>query len=348
MFEVANSAAGRWRSRAVAVMAIVAALMIPSACGGDSDGTGDSPSTVNIGVGGAFSFTYLPLYIAQSQGFLDEALEPLGAKAEVTAFNDSVSATKALLNGNVDYVASVVSTMLNAISTGSDLKSIAQYYDTDIVVMIARKGLPTDVASLADMSWGITAFGANNEVSARAVAAAFGLSADDLELTAVGPPSSYQPAIKSGKVDVVLAGEPGASNLIVAGDGVEVLNLFDPAVVERVYGGTYATSSLQSTSDYIADHGELTKALVSAQIEALQWIQEHISDPAAIAAALPEEMRTDTIDAVIKRILPGLSKDGMVQVDALENTVEATKAAGMFDDSVDFDFAEIADNSNRP
>jgi ABC-type nitrate/sulfonate/bicarbonate transport system substrate-binding protein len=215
-------------------------------------------------------------------------------------------------------------------------------------VMIARKGLPTDVESLADNSWGITAFGANNEVTARAVAAAYGLDPDELNLTAVGPPSSYQPAIKSGKVDVVLAGEPGAENLIASGDGVEVLSLFDPAVVDQVYGGTYATSSLQSTSDFIADNGDLTKALVAAQIQALQWIQDNKADPAAIAAALPEEMRTDTIEAVIKRILPGLSKDGMVQVDALENTVTATKAAGLLDDSVEFDFDDIADNSNRP
>lgn len=320
-------------------------VLLVAACGGGTSGGGDAPETVKIAVGGAFSFTYLPTYVAQSQGFFADELKPLGTEVKLVNYNGSVDANKALLNDDAQYAASVASTMLNAMAEGGDLRAVTQFYDSDIVVMLARKGLPTEPAQLAGKRWGITSFGANNHVTALSVAKHAGLSEKDIELIAVGPPASYEPAIQSNKIDVVFAGEPGAENLIESGQASMVMDLFDRQTVKDIYGGPYATSSLQSTGAYIDGHSELTRAIVAAHVKALTWLQEHVDDPETIAKALPEEMQTDNITAVIKRITAGLSKDGRVLTESFENTIKATKAAGLMEEDVEFDLDKIIDNS---
>lgn len=320
-------------------------VLLAAACGGGSGGAGEVPDTVKIAVGGAFSFTYLPTYVAESQGFLAAELEPLGTEASLVNYNGSVDANKALLNNDAQYAASVASTMLNAMADGGDLRAVTQFYDSDIVVMLAREGLSTDPTELAGKRWGITSFGANNHVSALSVAAHVGLSENDIELIAVGPPASYEPAIQTNKIDVVFAGEPGAENLIESGQASLVMDLFDRQTVDDVYGGSYATSSLQATGAYLDEHRELTEAIVAAHVEALEWLQEHIDDPDAIAKALPAEMQSDNITAVIERITGGLSKDGTVLKESFENTIRATKAAGLMEDGAEFDLDTIIDNT---
>lgn len=337
----------------LSVVALTAAAVL-SACGSGagaatsgSGGSEQDPSTVDVAIGGADSFANLPTYIAQSQGFLDAALKPLGVKAEFVNFSDSTSALKSLLAGQSNYMAGQTSTMLNAVAGGQQIQALAQFFDTDIDLMIARKGLPTDVRQLAGMNWGITAFGTTNEVSALTVAARNGLNKNQIKLVAVGPPAAYEPSITSKKVDVIFAGEPGAENLIASGEGSLILNLFDPDTVKQVYGGPYASSLLMSTTAYAQQHPKLTKAVVSAHVKALHWLQQHLDDPDAIAAALPEAMRSKNITAVLRRITPGLSKDGMVLPESFTNTIKASEATGFIQGHPDFDLKAIVNNEER-
>ncbi|HEX5404584.1 MAG TPA: ABC transporter substrate-binding protein [Pseudonocardiaceae bacterium] len=336
----------------------IAASTVLAACGSGAGGGGggaaagsggkeQDPSTVSIAIGGANSFANLPSYIAQSQQFLTDALKPLHVTPEFVDFSDSTSALKSLLAGQTQYMAGQTSTMLNAVASGQAIQALAQFYDTDIDLMIARKGLPTTVPQLAGHTWGITAFGTTNEVSALSVASKYGVAKSQVKLVAVGPPAAYEPAITSKKVDVIFAGEPGAENLIASGEGSLVLNLFDPAAVQQVYGGPYASSLLMGTSAYAKAHPALTKAVVTAHVKALQWLQQHLSDPATIAAALPKAMRTTNITAVLKRITPGLSKDGMVLPESFTNTIKASEATGFIEGHPNFDLRSIVNNDER-
>src|ERR1700761_1318720 len=265
--QIPRSGPGRQFTSLCAVA--IAAATVLAACGsgsggGSSAGSGgkeQDPSTVSIAIGGANSFANLPSYIAQSQHYLTDALKPLHVTPEFVDFSDSTSALKSLLAGQTQYMAGQTSTMLNAVASGQQLQAIAQFYDTDIDLMIARKGLPTTVNGLAGKTWGITAFGTTNEVSALSVAAKYGVAKSQVKLVAVGPPAAYEPAITSKKVDVIFAGEPGAENLIASGEGSLILNLFDPATVQQVYGGPYASSLLMSTTPYMKSHPALTKAV---------------------------------------------------------------------------------------
>jgi NitT/TauT family transport system substrate-binding protein len=335
-----------------------AALLALSACGsgggstaggsgGGASGAKESdPSTVAIGVGGSYSFTYLPTYIAQSKGFLADALKPLGVKVSLDNFSTSVDATKAMLSGQTQYSASVASTMLSSDANGqSGIQAVAQFLNTDIVVMVARKGLPTDPKALVGKKWGIASFGANNQVTANAVLASVGENAKSVTLVAVGPPSAYGPAMQSNKIDVALTGEPAAESMLSSGQAQVVLNLFDPAVNKKIYGGPYATSQLQAPQTFIDSHPQLTRAIVTAHVKALQWIEQNKDNPSVIAAALPKQMQTADVTAVLQRVIPGLSKTGVVDATALNNTIKAAKAAGTMDQSATFDVSKLINNT---
>jgi ABC-type nitrate/sulfonate/bicarbonate transport system substrate-binding protein len=338
--------------------AALAAAAVRSACGSGgsgsaggpsagSGGTEQDPAKVSIAIGGANSFANLPSYIAQSQHYLTDALKPLHVTPEFVNFSDSTSALKSLLAGQTQYMAGQTSTMLNAVAGGQQVQAMAQFFDTDIDLMIARKGLPGTVKQLAGRTWGITAFGTTNEVSALTVAAKYGVPKNQVKLVAVGPPAAYEPAITSKKVDVIFAGEPGAENLIASGEGTLVLNLFDPAAVQQVYGGPYASSLLMGTTAFAKDHPALSKAVVGAHVKALQWLQQHLNDPKTIAAALPAAMQTENITAVLKRITPGLSKDGMVLPESFTNTIKASEASGFIEGHPNFDLSTIVNNDER-
>jgi NitT/TauT family transport system substrate-binding protein len=349
---------GRARSAVLGMTALAAAALLTlSACGssGNSTASGSAggasgakesdPSSLAIGVGGSYSFTYLPTYIAQSKGFLAAALKPLGVTATLDNFSTSVDATKAMLSGQTQYSASVASTMLSSDANGqSGIQAVAQFLNTDIVVMVARKGLPTDPQGLVGKKWGIASFGANNQVTANAVLASVGKNAKSVTLVAVGPPSAYGPAMQANKIDVALTGEPAAETMLSSGQADVVLNLFDPAVDKKIYGGPYATSQLQATQQFIDSHPALTKALVSAHVKALQWIEQNKDNPSVIAAALPKQMRTADVTAVLQRVIPGLSATGVVDSAALNNTIKAAKAAGTMDQSASFDVSKLINN----
>jgi NitT/TauT family transport system substrate-binding protein len=350
---VANARRGRGRPAYLGITTLaVAALLALSACGsgnsaasGASGGKESDPSTVTIGVGGSYSFTYLPTYIALNKGFLADALKPLGVKVALDNFSTSVDATKAMLSGQTQYSASVASTMLSSDANGdSGIQAVAQFLDTDIVLMLARKGLPTDPKGLVGKKWGIASFGANNQVTANSVLTSVGANAKSVTLVAVGPPSAYGPAMAANKIDVALTGEPAAESMLSSGQANLVLNLFDPAVDQKIYGGPYATSQLQGTQQFIDSHPALTKALVSAHVKALQWIEQNAGNPSVIAAALPKQMNTASVTAVLQRVIPGLSKTGVVNADALNNTIKAAKSAGTMDQSASFDVSKLINN----
>ena len=141
--------------------------------------------------------------------------------------------------------------------------------------------------------------------------------------------------------------EPGAENLITSGEGSLILNLFDPATVAQVYGGPYASSLLMGTSSFVKDHPKLTAAIVGAHLQALQWLQQHLSDADTIAKALPKPMQTANITAVLKRITPGLSKDGMVLPASFANTIKASDATGFIAGHPNFDLDTSVNNSHR-
>lgn len=320
--------------------------------GDEAGATGESgediPETVRIGVGGGFSFTYLPTYVAIGEGFLKEELDTVGSSLEIENFVGSVEATNALVNDDVQYISSVTSTMLNAIASGAQIRQLAQFYSTDIVVLLAREGVPFEPDQLVGTRWGITSFGANNHVSALKVAEFLGLAESDIELIAVGPPSAYEAAIESEQIDLVFAGEPAAENLLISGRANLVIDLFDPENVEEVYGGPYATSGLQGSAAFVDGHPTLNTAMVRAHVRALEFIQENLDDPERITQALPEEMQSENIVAIVERITAGLSEDGMVHSESIERVIDAGRAAGLMEDpDFQFDLDAIIDNSYR-
>lgn len=325
--------------------AALAAIITLAGCGSGNQPTSSAkendPASVKIGVGGALSFTYLPSYVAVGKGYLNDELSKIGVKAELVDYNNSPTAVQALQSGQVQYLTSVVSTMLSADAQGAHIGQFFQVFNTDIAIPIIRSDLPTDAASLKDKRWGITAFGANNQVGAFESAKSLGISKDHVKLVAIGPPSAYGPALETNKIDIAMAGEPSADDLIIQGKAKLLIDLFDPAVSKKVYGGSYASSGLQADVSFVKSHPKLTAAVARAHMRAIKFVRDNLNTPDAIINSLPQQMRTQNIAAVLKRITPGLSTDGAVDPAAFDRVVKASKEAGVMDESASFNWKDL-------
>jgi ABC-type nitrate/sulfonate/bicarbonate transport system substrate-binding protein len=336
--------------RRLTVVAIVAGLLVSCSAAPTPITTGSAaptakevfPSAIKIGVGGGKSYAYLPLYVAQGKGYLQEELGKIGVNAEVVEFANGPLAIQALQSDQVQYVAGGIITILAAASQGAKIGQFFQFFDSDVLVAIAQPNQELTTAALQDKRWGITAVGAANQVAAILLAKSYGVPQDRVKLVVVGPPSSYVPALEGNRVDILLAGEPAADDLLIAGKAKLVADFFDPAVSTKIYGGTFATTGMQSSVAYIKAHPELTRAVSRASLRALQFIQQNRNTPEAIAAALPVEMRTPNIAAIMKRMIPGLSPDGAINNGSFDRAIAASKESGVIEASAQFNIEDVA------
>jgi ABC-type nitrate/sulfonate/bicarbonate transport system substrate-binding protein len=328
---------------AITLAVFVAACSSGSPAGSPTVASSEKdPSEVNIGTGGDSTFSYLPLYIADSKGFLTDELKPLGVTYKITTYNASPDVTKALLSGQVEYAADFSTTVLSAqVESSTPMKLLDVFLNGDTNIVLSRKGLSTNIKDLAGEKWGITAFGAGNNITALMLAKSVGIASDQLQLVALGSANAYAPALEAGQVGVVFAGEPGAEQLISSGTGQLVMDFNDPKVGQQIYGGAYYTAGMAATSDYVTAHPKLTAAVNRALVRAMDWTQQNLNNPDQVKGAVPPKMQVETIAAILKRLGPNLSKDGTIDPSGVQNTITAMKTAGLMDSSQNLDLGAL-------
>lgn len=328
--------------------------------GGDTTTTSEAtptideevPNPVQIGVGGMGSLAYTAAYVAVGAGYLDEELEPLGTTGELVGFDGSVAGIQAVVSGDVPYVASVTSGMLNAIAQGAEIQQISQFLNTDLVFLTAAQGQPTDISNPAAMvegkRWGIPQFGSSGHVTSLKTLNAWGFTADDVTFVETGNVTSAIGAVEQGIADYYWLGTAGFVNLVAeaGGDGTLnlVLNFYDPEVVADIFGGPYATSGLMASPDFLESHPETSAAVVRAFARALAFISENVDNPEAIAEMFPEDLRNDSTVRTLEWVAGGHSSDGIVLEDAIQRVIDSLKAGGLIEESQEFDLASIVNN----
>jgi ABC-type nitrate/sulfonate/bicarbonate transport system substrate-binding protein len=331
---------------------VLALALSTTACGSDSGSGGDEvPSSVKIGIGGAGVIAYAATYVAKEKGYLDEELKAVGSKPEFVDLEGSVAAIQALATGDVDFVTSVTSATLNAVAEGAEVSQVVQFNTTDMVMMTATPGLPTDPAKPAEMvtgrKWGIPGVGSTAHLSALNALAKWGYKPSDVQFVEIGHVASSAVAVENKMADYYWLGTVGEQ--LVADKVVNlVLDLFDPQVCNEMYGGPYATAGLFSRPEYVQSRSTVTKAIVKAHTRALEFIQQNKAAPDQVMAGLPADLRSDATLALLKRVLPGYSPDGVVKEDAVQRVIDASLKGGLLEAGTKIDTRAIVNNSYRP
>jgi NitT/TauT family transport system substrate-binding protein len=290
------------------------------------------------------SFTYLPFLVAEKVTFPDLE-KKISRKVDVTYAPTPSPAVLALLAGEQDIGILYVQHAIKAQAEGKDLVVLAKLMANPTMALLVRKGLP-EVKSPADVRgrvFGVVGLGSGHHLVGLGIVQAYGINPDDVTFRSTGGVTGWIPAMRSKRVDVMLASEPTISRLLAEDLGTVLLDLHSKETTEKVFKGIFPTVAIVARKAYVDKNPDLMKAFVDANLEALKWIRSH--SPAEVAAVLPEKLKaTEDVEKVLARVIPAVSEDGKVPEQSVTLTVDLMKALGELPKDLKIAPAQVIDD----
>jgi NitT/TauT family transport system substrate-binding protein len=178
-----------------------------------------------------------PIHIAAAESLFAKH----GLDVELVPITRPSDAVPLLLSGALDVLSSTAQPgVFNAAARGEPIRMVADrgYYSTangcTHIALVIRPGLDTLHAARAVKRLSYNREANMNYVTVKMLARA-GLTMDKLESMADVPPLAEMDALKKGKLDAALSGEPFLSRVLAAGAGTVWLRAED-AVPNETYG----------------------------------------------------------------------------------------------------------------
>jgi NitT/TauT family transport system substrate-binding protein len=337
----------RWRLAAT-VGAVLLASSALASCGSDEGAS--EPTEVTIGVGGMGSTVYLPTYVADQAGYLDEELEKAGvANYKLVDVGGSTDAIQAVQAGEYSYVTSVTPSMLAAVAKGAKLQEIFTFLEVGNALIMAKPGIfKGNPENLIGKRWGISGFGSTGHAIALQTLKHLGHDADDVKFVSMGSVSSSVAAVEQDLADVYVLGQPGAQLFVADGSLDKVFDFYDPKDVQEVFGGPYSSGAIIAKENTAKEQPKVCSAIVRAHERALQFIRENVDDPEAMAKMLPESIVGNKYyKDVLPRVSVGLSETGEVKASTMQRVLDISKETGLVPSEANIDVSRVLNNSCR-
>lgn len=271
-----------------------------------------SQPKVTIAVGGKNLLYYLPLTIAETQGFFkDEGLD-----FTIVDFAGGSRALQAVIGGSADVVSGAFEHTINMQAKGQFLREFAlQGRVPQVVLGVNPKTMPNyrTVADLKGKKVGVTAPGSSTNVMLNFVLARAGLKPTDVSVIGVGAGNGAVAAMRSGQIDAISNLDPVITLLKRSGDLRIVSDTRNVAESDKVFGGPMPAGCMYAPQAYIDKHPQTIQAIANAIVRANKWIQQ--AGASDIVKAVPESYllgdRAVYIDAFLAS-KGALSPDGML------------------------------------
>ena len=299
---------------------------------------------LTIAVGGKNLLYYLPLTIAETQGYFKAE----GLDVTIVDFAGGSKALQAVVGGSADVVSGAFEHTLIMQPKGIKLRAFAlQGRAPQIVLGINPKTMPNfkSVADLKGKKIGVTAPGSSTQVLANFVLAKAGLKASDVSIIGVGAGSGAVAAMRSGQIDAISNLDPVITLLQRSGDLKIVSDTRIVAEADKAFGGPMPAGCLYAPQAFIDKNPATVQAIANAIVKADKWIQA--AGPADIVKAVPESYllgdRAVYIDAFLAS-KGALSPDGLFPA---EGAATALRALQSVDESLKggkFDLAAVWTN----
>jgi len=274
------------------------------------------------------SFTYLPFLVAEKVTF-PELEKKLGRKIQVTYAPTTSPAVIALLAGDQDLGIMYVQHAIAAQAEGKDLVVLASLMRTPTVALLARTDLP-NIKSPADLKgkiFGVVDLGSGHHLIGLGILKAYHINPADVTFRSTGGVAGWIPAMRSKRVDVMLASEPTVSKLLSEHLGRIILDLFSKEETARVFGGEFPTVAIVARKEFVKQHPDVAKAFVENNLEALKWVHSH--SPKEVAAVLPAKLKdTPNVESVLSHVIPAVSENGKISKAPVQLTIDLMKDIG--------------------
>ena len=265
-----------------------------------------------LGVGGKPLLYYLPLTIAERQGFFKEQ----GLTVEIQDFGGGSKSLQSLVGGSVDCVTGAYEHTIRMQAKGIDIRSVCELGRFPAIVIAVRKEFAARVKSAADfkgLKIGVTAPGSSTYIMAAYAMNKAGLKPSEAAFIGIGSGASAVAAIKRGDVDAISHLDPVIAKLEEDGDIVTLIDTRTEAGTRALFGGSNPAAVVYLKQDFIDANPNTTQAIVNAFVKALKWLKK--AKPEDVAASVPEEYtlgdKTLYLKAV-KNSLESYSRTGIV------------------------------------
>lgn len=286
---------------------------------------------VKLGVGGKSLLYYLPLTVAERQGYFKDE----GLQVEIEDFQGGAKSLQALMGGSVDVVSGAYDHTIQIQAKGQQLVAVVAQGRYPGAVIALRNEVAAkykEPKDLKGLKFGVTAPGSTSHFALNKFLTTHGMKPEDVSVTGVGTGSSVVAAIQRGDID-------GVSNFDPAITQLEQLKLVKPIVDTRtekgtqdLYGGPYPAAVLYLQTAFVEKNPKTVQALVNAMVRALDFV--HKSTPDEIAKVMPPEYALGDPTLYrnsIEHSKPSYSVDGRIDPAGAAN---AAKVLASFDEAV--------------
>ena len=324
--------------RSIVLMAIVAVCVAFAAAGASAQAL--EKSKLAIGVGGKPLFYYLPLTIAERQGYFKAE----GLDVEILDFPGGARALQALLGGSVDVVSGAYEHTISQQAKGQNIEALVlqgKYAGIVLGMSKAKAAQYKSPKDLKGMKIGVTAPGSSTNMFVNILLARDGLKPDDVAIIGVGATAGAVAIMKRGEIDAMSNLDPVISQLEAGGDIVAVIDTRTAKGMQDVYAGAYAAGCIYVPVDFAKKYPNTAQALVNAMLRALRFIQNSTPDQ-IIAAVPPEYYAADraVYKAALEKNLETYRHDGSISVEAGQNVLRDLKTFDPTIQNVNVDVAK--------
>jgi len=281
---------------------------------------------LTIAVGGKNLLYYLPLSIAESQGYFKAE----GLDVTIVDFAGGSKALQAVVGGSADVVSGAFEHTLLMQPKGIRLRAFAlQGRAPQIVLGVNPKTMPgyRTVADLKGRKIGVTAPGSSTNVLANFVLAKAGLKPGDVSIIGVGAGSGAVAAMRAGQIDAISNLDPVITLLQRSGDLKIVSDTRIVAEADKAFGGPMPAGCMYAPQAFIDRNPATVQAIANAIVRADKWIQG--AGPADIVKAVPESYllgdRAVYIDAFLAS-KGALSPDGLFPAEGAATALRALQS----------------------
>lgn len=272
---------------------------------------------ITIGVGGKPLFYYLPLTIAERQGYFKAE----GLDVEILDFPGGARALQAMIGGSVDIVSGAYEHTITQQAKGQNIEALVMQGKYAGIVLAMPKAKAANYKSPADlkgMKIGVTAPGSSTNMFVNILLAKQGLKPDAVSIIGVGATAGAVAIMKKGELDAISNLDPVIAQLESDGSVVPVVDTRTAKGMQEVYGGAYAAGSIYAPVEFARKYPNTAQAIVNAMVRALRFIQN--STPDQIIAAVPPEYYADRAlyKAALEKNLETFKHDGAIGMEAAQ------------------------------
>src|SRR5690606_6396323 len=281
---------------------------------------------VSIAVGGQALIYYLPLSIADVNGYFRDE----GLNVKIMDFAGGSRALQAVVGGSADVVSGAFEHTISLQSKGQEYASFVQQGQAPMIVLaVSKKTLP-DYKSPEDLKGkkiGVTAPGSSTNMAISFYLSKYGVKPSDVSFIGVGGGAGAITALRTGQIDAIANLDPVIGTLLKDDLITIIADTRTIKDTKEIFGGNMPSGCLYTRRDFIAQNPNTVQALANAMVRADKWIQK--SSPDEIAKAVPENYLLGDVElyqACLEGNKPGLSPDGTMPEDGPQTALKALAA----------------------